>query len=321
MPALPIIDISPLLSKSPDDWRDTARQIDEACRLSGFFYITGHDIAASDMDAVWAQTEAFFALPMAEKLKIDIRKSPNHRGYSPLAEEALQKNKPGDLKETFNMGLDLNGNHPRVRAGTPLYGPNRYPEQPKAFKTVLEAHYARMLALSKRLLAAMATALELPLDFFDQCLTDPLCVLRLIHYPPDSERCADDQSGCGVHTDYGCITLLAQDAVGGLEVFSRDRRWLAVPPIPGSFVVNIGDMMARWTNRRWVSTPHRVTSPFDGRDRYSIPFFVDPSFDTEVRCLPSCQGPDNPPRYAPILSGDWLLSRFDATYDYRHEGA
>ncbi|VTL99196.1 oxidoreductase [Pseudomonas aeruginosa] len=141
-------------------------------------------------------------------------------------------------------------------------------------------------------------------------------MFRLIHYPPAADRQSADQPGAGAHTDYGCVTLLYQDAAGGLQVQNRQGEWIDAPPIDGTFVVNIGDMMARWSNDRYRSTPHRVLSP-RGVDRYSMPFFAEPHRDTEIRCLPGCFDADNPPRYPPTTCGEWLTSRFAQTYAYR----
>lgn len=314
---LPIIDISSLASPRPEHWRETAEAIDAACREWGFFYVRGHGIDRTTLDEVWANARTFFARPLAEKLQIDIRDSHNHRGYGPIAAENLSQAAAGDLKETFDMGLDLAPDHPRIRAGFPLYGPNRYPDQPAGFRSVFDAHYQRMLDLGRRILGAMAIALDLPADFFDRCLDESVSVLRVIHYPPASQKVAEGQSGCGAHTDYGCITVLAQDEVGGLQVRSRKGGWIEAEPIADTFVINIGDLMARWTNDRWVSTAHRVRSPATEIDRYSMPFFVEPNFDTRVACIPSCQSAEHPSRYEPVLSGEWLMSRFDATYAYR----
>lgn len=315
--ALPVIDISDLPAKGSSEYRRIAAQLDGICCRTGFFYIRDATIRTSQIDEVWRQTRSFFALPAEEKSRIAITQSAHHRGYGPLGEEALEAGSPGDLKETFNMGLDLPLEHPRVQAGMPLYGPNLYPSSPMGFQATMEGYYEAMSTIARKLMRLLAVALGLEPNFFNHCLDEPLCTLRLIHYPPGSERKDPRQSGCGAHTDYGCITLLAQDDIGGLEVLSRDRQWIAVPPIPGTLVVNIGDLMARWTNDRWVSTAHRVKSPGTDQHRYSIPFFVDPAFETEVRCLASCQSTEDPPKYSAITCGEWILSRFDATYEYR----
>jgi len=167
-------------------------------------------------------------------------------------------------------------------------------------------------------LRAIALALGIERDFFDARFAEPISVFRMIHYPPRHTARSADQPGAGAHTDYGCVTLLYQDDAGGLQVRNVHGEWIDAPPIPGSFVVNIGDMMARWSNDRYTSTPHRVISPL-GVHRYSMPFFAEPHPDTEISCLPNCSSADNPPKYPPVTSAEYLLSRFADTYAYRRE--
>ncbi|MGR1219431.1 2-oxoglutarate and iron-dependent oxygenase domain-containing protein [Metapseudomonas otitidis] len=317
MNTLPLIDIAPLYGTDSAAWRDVATQIDTACRDWGFFYITGHGIPPERIDALLAAAKAFFALPEAEKLKIDITRTAHHRGYGAIATEQLDPTQPSDLKETFDMGFHMAADHPEVLAGKPLRGPNRHPELP-GWAALMEQHYADMQALAQTLLRAIALALGIERDFFDARFAEPISVFRMIHYPPRHTARSADQPGAGAHTDYGCVTLLYQDDAGGLQVRNVHGEWIDAPPIPGSFVVNIGDMMARWSNDRYTSTPHRVISPL-GVHRYSMPFFAEPHPDTEISCLPNCSSADNPPKYPPVTSAEYLLSRFADTYAYRRE--
>ncbi|WP_301151562.1 2-oxoglutarate and iron-dependent oxygenase domain-containing protein [Metapseudomonas otitidis] len=317
MNTLPLIDIAPLYSTDNAAWRDVATQIDAACRDWGFFYITGHGIPPERIDALLAAAKAFFALPEAEKLKIDITRTAHHRGYGAIATEQLDPTQPSDLKETFDMGFHMAADHPEVLAGKPLRGPNRHPDLP-GWAALMEQHYADMQALAQTLLRAIALALGIERDFFDARFAEPISVFRMIHYPPRHTARSADQPGAGAHTDYGCVTLLYQDDAGGLQVRNVHGEWIDAPPIPGSFVVNIGDMMARWSNDRYTSTPHRVISPL-GVHRYSMPFFAEPHPDTEISCLPNCSSADNPPKYPPVTSAEYLLSRFADTYAYRRE--
>jgi len=317
MNTLPLIDIAPLYGTDSAAWRDVATQIDTACRDWGFFYITGHGIPPERIDALLAAAKAFFALPEAEKLKIDITRTAHHRGYGAIATEQLDPTQPSDLKETFDMGFHMAADHPEVLAGKPLRGPNRHPELP-GWAPLMEQHYADMQALAQTLLRAIALALGIERDFFDARFAEPISVFRMIHYPPRHTARSADQPGAGAHTDYGCVTLLYQDDAGGLQVRNVHGEWIDAPPIPGSFVVNIGDMMARWSNDRYTSTPHRVISPL-GVHRYSMPFFAEPHPDTEISCLPNCSSADNPPKYPPVTSAEYLLSRFADTYAYRRE--
>ena len=317
MNTLPIIDIASLYSDNQDAWPAVAEQIDRACREWGFFYITGHPISPARIAELLSAAKTFFALPAAEKLKIDITQTAHHRGYGAIATEQLDPSKPSDLKETFDMGFHMDLNHPEVLAGKPLRGANRHPDLP-GWETLMEQHYADMQALAQTLLRAMTIALDIDRDFFDTRFHEPISVLRMIHYPPRHTASSAEQQGAGAHTDYGCVTLLYQDDAGGLQVRARDGGWIDAPPIAGSFVVNIGDMLARWSNDRYTSTPHRVISPL-GVDRYSMPFFAEPHPDTLIDCLPNCSSADNPAKYPPVTSSDYLLSLFADTYAYRRE--
>jgi isopenicillin N synthase-like dioxygenase len=319
MPQLPIIDISPLYGDTQDGWQPVAQAIDQACREWGFFYIKGHPISAERIEAVQREARAFFARPSSEKLRIDITQSQHHRGYGAVATEQLDPTLPSDLKETFDMGLHLAADHPEVLAGKPLRGPNRHPAIP-GWEVLMESHYRDMQALSQTLLRAMTLALGVPLDFFDQRFEAPVSVLRFIHYPPRQTATSADQQGAGAHTDYGCVTLLYQDSAGGLQVRDVQGRWIDAPPIDGTFVVNLGDMMARWSNDQYLSTPHRVVSPM-GVDRYSMPFFAEPHPDTLIECLPGCQSSEQPAKYPTTTCAEFLLSRFADTYAYRREPA
>ncbi|MBC3385913.1 2-oxoglutarate and iron-dependent oxygenase domain-containing protein [Pseudomonas sp. SWRI179] len=317
MNSLPIIDISPLYGDEPDAWQGVAEQIDRACRQWGFFYIKGHPISPARIAEVLGNAQRFFALPVEEKLKIDITQTRHHRGYGAVATEQLDPTKPSDLKETFDMGLHLPADHPEVLAEKPLRGPNRHPDL-SGWQALMEQHYRDMQALAQTLLRAMTLALGIERDFFDTRFNEPVSVLRLIHYPPrDTASCAEQQ-GAGAHTDYGCITLLYQDAAGGLQVRNVNGQWIDAPPIDGTFVVNLGDMMARWSNDRYLSTPHRVISPL-GVDRYSMPFFAEPHPDTLIQCLPGCQEDAHPLKYPTTTCAEFLLSRFADTYAYRRE--
>ncbi|WP_158156586.1 2-oxoglutarate and iron-dependent oxygenase domain-containing protein [Pseudomonas sp.] len=319
MESLPIIDIAPLYQPDRQGWLAVANAIDHACRHWGFFYIKGHPISAERIGQLQSAAQAFFALPLADKLSIDITQTRHHRGYGAIATEQLDPERPSDLKETFDMGLHLAAEHPDVLAGKPLRGPNRHPELP-GWQALMEGHYRDMQALAQTLLRAIALALDIEEDFFDQRFKDPVSVLRMIHYPPRQTASSADQQGAGAHTDYGCITLLYQDSAGGLQVRNVDGQWIDAPPIDGTFVVNLGDMMARWSNDQYVSTPHRVISPL-GVDRYSMPFFAEPHPDTRIECLPGCQDISRPAKYPPTTCAEFLLSRFADTYAYRREQA
>ena len=312
--SVPVIDLAALLADPQHG--PTAAAIGEACRTVGFLYVRNHGVPQALINAVFAEGRRFFAEPLEAKMAIHIARSPHHRGYFPMFEENTDPTLTADLKEGFDMALDLAADDPHVQAGVPLHGPNVWPQGLPEFRPTLERYYAEMRGLAGRMMRAFAVALELDPDFFEAKISKPLAQLRLLHYPPQSGHVEEKTLGCGAHTDYGCLTILAQDDVGGLQLLNSAGQWIAAPPIPGTFVINIGDQMARWTNDRFAATLHRVINT-SGRERYSVPFFFDPNFETLVECLPSCRTPDEPPRYSPIQAGEHLLNRFNATFAYR----
>lgn len=318
---VPVVDFAPFLSGGDDDRRRVAAAIGRACRDIGFFYLSGHGVPWRAVERAFAVCERFFALPAELKAGIAIAGSPYHRGWFAYGFENLDPAKQrqgGDLKEGVKIGHDLPAIHPKVQAGVPFHGPNQWPAEPEDFVTTTRELYYLLSALARELMAAFALALDLRQDHFDPWLTVPMATLGPLHYPPQPGPISEAQLGAGAHTDYGCLTILAQDGVGGLQVRNVAGRWLAAPPLPRTFVVNVGDMMARWTNDRFTSTPHRVINT-SGRDRYSIPFFFDPNHDAVVACLASCTGPDNPPRYAPTTALAHLQERIDASFAYRKD--
>ena len=213
------------------------------------------------------------------------------------------------------MGVDLPLDDPDVVAGLPLHGPNRWPADAPWLKDAAETYVRHTTALGKRLLRLFALALGEREEFFLQWCNKPMVQARLFHYPPQ-ESPTDMELGAAKHTDYGMITILAQDPIGGLELCKRDGEWIAAPWIEDTLVVNLGDMFKVWTNDRYVSNPHRVVNR-TGRERFSIPTFFNMEYHTPVACLPSCHSDDNPPRYAPVLAGDYLVKRFSEVQKYK----
>jgi isopenicillin N synthase-like dioxygenase len=225
------------------------------------------------------------------------------------------KEKP-DLKESFIFGPDLSPADPDVAAGQPLMGPNRWPPALPEMQPVLERYFAELLRCGRQLLQGFAAALDLAPGFFAERFAKPLARGAIIHYPPQAPAREDERFGVAPHSDYGCLTLLWQDANGGLEVRNRAGAWIAAPPVADSFVVNIGDLMARWTNELYASTPHRVINR-SGRERYSMPVFIDPHPETEVAALASCRRAGAAPRYPAIRCGAYIKERFDEAFRYR----
>lgn len=314
--AIPIVDVSALVDGS--DEAEVAARLGEAAERVGFLYVTGHGIPQTMIDAMFAEARAFFDRPLDDKMAVHIANWPVHRGYFPLFEENTDPAMTADLKEGFDIGRDLRPDAPEVLAGLPLHGANQWPKDAPAFRAAAEGYFAALRRLGERLMRGFAIALDLDPQFFDDKIDRPLAQLRLLHYPPQTGHVEARTIGCGAHTDYGCLTILAQDPNGGLQVRNTAGDWIAAPPIPGAFVVNLGDQMARWTNGRFQATPHRVIN-VSGKERYSMPFFFDPNWEAEIACLPGCEVPGEAPRYAPVLAGPYLQSRFDATFSYRQD--
>lgn len=310
---VPLIDVSSIFTKTGAGVREVADQIARACEDIGFFYVVGHSVPQDVMDGAFDAAARFFEQPV-DKLK-EIKVNPWHRGYMPMHETTMPGFRP-DVKDSFDWGPEYGPDDEEMRAGKPLHGPNQWPDLP-GFREAVGAYYAAVKDFGFALLEPLAVSLDLEPDFFQKRYErKPFVTGRLIHYPPFLGEADPETFGAAVHTDYGVLTLLAQDDVGGLQIQNRAGKWIDAPSIKGSFVVNIGDMMACWTNDRFTSTPHRVLNT-TRRHRFSIPVFYSPHFDTVAECLPSCQSPENPPKYAPITWGAYLNSRFNERYAYR----
>jgi isopenicillin N synthase-like dioxygenase len=312
MGASPVIDLSGFRSGDRVAFERVAKELGAAARGIGFFSIVEHGIPSELIAAAFAEARWFFGLPTVEKERISVRNSKDYRGYVRIGEETLDPTKAPDVKECFNAGPDLRADDPDVVAGRPFAAVNQWPDSP-AFATTLKAYHAANLELVVRLHRALAYDLGTDETYFDARFSRAVGILRLLRYPPHPGTFDGSQYGAGAHTDYGNLTLLAQDATGGLEVRARDGSWIAVPPIAGAFVCNIGDCLMRWSNDVYVSTPHRVVNRA-GNERFSIAYFGDPNADALVECLPSCLAPGQDPTYPPVTYGDYLRSRYDETY-------
>jgi len=278
--ALPIIDVSPLFDSDSAARGAVADAIGRACRDNGFFYAIGHDVDPSRLDSL---AREFFALPESEKLDIAMARGGRAwRGYFPLGGE-LTSGKP-DRKEGIYFGSELPADDPRVRAGLPMHGANQFPTRPAAMRAAVLDYLDANTRAAHAILEGIALSLGLDAQYFRSHYTaDPTILFRIFHYPPDEPGSL--QWGVGEHTDYGLLTLLAQDDCGGLQVRSPDG-WIEAPPIPGTLVCNIGDMLDRLTGGLYRSTPHRAKN-VSGRGRLSFPFFLDPSFDAQIVPLPA----------------------------------
>jgi isopenicillin N synthase-like dioxygenase len=306
---LPVIDLTGLKSDDRIALHRIARDIGKACRTIGFFYVVNHGVTS--IAAAFEQSKRFFAEPTAKKRALAIEIVGGNRGYSGLMHEALDPARGADMKEAFNIGLELAADDPELLAGVPFRSLNAWPDLP-AFKSVLLSYFDDCVQLGQNIHRAFALDLGLHPGFFEDKLDRSLATLRLLHYPAMPADAPEGQLSAGEHTDYGNITLLATDNVGGLEVKTRGGEWIAAPVISGAFVVNIGDCLMRWTNDIYVSTPHRVVNR-SGRERYSIAFFLDPNPDARVAAIPSCVPEGEKPKYPPISAADYLKMRLDAS--------
>lgn len=311
---LPVVDVTGLSSSDPEKRRAVGQALRQACLDKGFFYCAGHGIPAGLIDAVFAETRAFFDLPLETKELVAKEKSFCNRGYETLGGQTLQAGAKPDLKEGYYIGLELPEDDPRVVARKFNHGPNQWPQDLPGFRPAMRAYHAAMLDLAERLMRGLALSLDLEENHFDGFVRDPVAILRLLHYPPHPPQAGSDELGAGAHTDFGGLTLLLQDEVGGLQVFDNaSQGWIAAQPIPGTFVINLGDMIARWTNDRYRSTLHRVINA-SGRERHSIPFFFTGNPDFEVSCIPTCLAPGETPLYPPITVEQHLQSMYSKTY-------
>ena len=316
--ALPVIDFTGFADDSAaGDARRAAiaAKIGAACRENGFFALTGHTIKAGLIDDAFAMAQHFFDLPEAQKQDIAIARSPCHRGWFAHGGEALDKaNQPqGDYKEGLKIGRDLPPDHARVKAALPLHGANQYPEECNAligFRASMDTLYDACEALSRQLMQAFALSLELPPTYFDGWLNEPMATLAPLRYPPMQKA---QELSAGAHTDFGCLTLLFQHDVPGLEI-KTPGGWQAVPLLDGAIIVNIGDMMARWTGGTYASTVHRVVNRAP-ETRHSIAYFFDPDPDADLTPLPNC-GASNAP---PLTALEYLLTKIDDSFDYRSD--
>ena len=330
MDRIPVIDIEPFLSgaagglKVPAAMRQAAEEI-------GFFAIDGHGVPRTTMDALYEKAHAFFDLPLAEKQRVAPPRPDYPRGYKAVGFEALAAGNaldtPPDLKEYYHFG------RPEVprdvyytgEQGRKHFYANQWPERPAGFAEAADAYYLEMEKLSVTLCRISALALGLPEQFFDNKIDRHITAARINYYPRQDNPPAEGQLRAGAHTDYGMLTILSGESAPGLQVRTRAGDWVDVATDKYRFVCNIGDLLMRWTNDRWVSNTHRVLNPprvmAKAASRMSIAFFHHPNYDAKIECIPGCAG-DAPPKYEPVLSGEfrdckYAVTRIDARPETR----
>ncbi len=321
--SLPVIDLGDLRSGRPGEVDAVVEAIRAANREAGFFYVANHGVTDAQITQALTAGRRFFALPDDEKRAIEV--DGRHRGYLGFGGAKMDGAAAPDLKESFVYGVERpvpddegpGDEGPGYGGAARLVGPNRWPAAVPELGPATYALFLSVLDAGRRLLSGIALALGLPREFFTPHLEHPLARGSLIHYPPQPEDPVPGQLGVDAHTDFGLVTLLWQDPVGGLQVDTAGG-WVAVPPLPGTLVVNIGDLLARWSNDRLTSNPHRVVnSPTE--DRYSMAFFLDPAYDTVVDPR-DVAAPDEAVHYPPVVAGEHIGGRFESAFAYRKVG-
>ncbi|MFT8710917.1 isopenicillin N synthase family dioxygenase, partial [Komagataeibacter rhaeticus] len=316
---IPVIDVGPLRDHTPSDTRAAAvSQLGQTLETVGFAYLSGHGIPAELVDGLRETAIRFHDLP--EVTKNGIRINTAHRGFIPYSSSTLKTStvdnvsKP-NLSDSLMIMHELSEMELRERAGQPLQGRNQWPADVPELREMALRYMTELSRLGRDITIALAEALGLLPTWFLPHFDCPTLFLRLLHYP-EQERDSQHGIGAAPHTDYGFITILAQDDSGGLEVRSKDGTWIAAPPIPDTFVMNVGDILSRWSNGRFASTPHRVINR-SGRRRFSQPFFFDPSMQSVIECPSSLLHAGDTPLHPPVCWGDYLMERLNRNYTYR----
>jgi len=315
---IPVIDISALSQETPEGLAAVGAEIRRASEEIGFFYVRNHGVDEALIQAADRAARAFFTHPMEKKLSV--KANARHRGFLSVGEAKMYGKAKVDMKESFVWGLELPEDDPDVLAGKVLMGPNQWPEFEPSLQRDLYAYYESVVACGLRLMRGVAAGLGVDPGFFAARFQKPLARGSVVYYPPQPPEMGANQFGVAPHTDYGCLTLVWQDEVGGLQVRGKSGEWVTAHPIPGTFVVNVGDLLARWSNDRFASTPHRVINS-SGRERHSMALFFDADYDALIdpRDLFGAEVGDS--HYQPVTCGAYVKSKFDAAFAYRKKEA
>jgi isopenicillin N synthase-like dioxygenase len=315
---IPVLDLGDYRAGKPGALERVAAELRDVAETVGFFYVANHGVPQALIDRAFAEDARFHALPLEQKLALRI--DHNNIGYMAMdasiqRHSKVHKNTKPNKNESYFVGRDRRADDPDVLAGKPLCGINHWPSDLPGFRETIMEYFGALERLGDSLLPICARALELPADYFTAFFTPAHVNLRLLHYPAQAEI-GDNEFGTAPHTDSGFLTILARMEVAGLAIRMPSGEWVPPPLIPGTFLCNIGDTFGRWTNDRFISTPHAVIND-SGRDRYSMAFIYDPRLDTPIEALPTCHGPDKPPRYAPTTFGEYQINFLNTNYLHR----
>lgn len=312
---IPVIDLAPLLAGDPGAVATLGAALRDAFENVGFYFVVNHGVPQSLIDAAFEAARRFHAMDPGRKMALRMNK--NNVGYMPFKgsttrHSALNANNRPNLVEAYFTKRELPPDHPDQISGLPFRGANLWPDDLPGFKAAVLAYNAAMERLGLSLLPLYAVALDLPPDHFAPAFRAPTYTLRMSHYPRQDVP-EDNEFGLAPHTDTSFMTMLAQNDVPGLSIRLPNGRWLDAPAPPGSILVNGGDLLRRWTNERFLATPHRVINR-SGQERYAIPFFMDCDYDWRMECLPTCREADAPARYEPITYPEYMTWFRDLNY-------
>ena len=308
--SVPVIDMAAYLNNG--ETKGLIKEVRTACEEMAFFYVENHGISPSIISDAMDASRRFFEQPLDVRMRVE--KDQFHRGYLPLGTTQFPGRGP-DLKDSFDVGVELPLNDPDVVAELPLHGPNQWPEL-ENFRKPIATYFSAVHEFGLRVLEILALSLRLDSSFFVRHYTKPTILMRLMHYPPQESALDRDSIGATPHTDFGVATVLYQDPSGGLELKISDGECVSAPFIPETFVVNLGQLMARWTNDVYRATPHRVVNR-RSQDRYSIPFFFNPNHRARVECISTCQSSERPAKYPAVIAGEYIARLVQTNQDYQ----
>jgi len=316
---IPIIDLGNASNPDPAARKRLGVAIRDACMNVGFFYVSNHGISEAAVEKALSACKEYFSLPLEEKMELDMKKTPNFKGYNPVLSSNNDPQNGGDMHEGFEFGWEelkaKIDDEKRVNDGV-MAGANVWPKHPSGFREAVLTYYHAAVELGKRLFPLFALALDLPEDYFSEKTKNSAALMRVLHYPPQTGVVDDKIIGIGAHTDFECFTILWQEpGIQALQVLNKQNQWINAPPVPGTLVVNLGDQFARWTNDVFKSTVHRAINR-SGVRRYSIPLFFGTDYDVKLESIASCVSADRPPKYEVVAAGDYVKERLKATYGH-----